>query len=194
MNPPPPFKLPFAPRRLVLFSGHMMDAPGRAEPRFPPALEAPAQARIDAALQALHCDQRDMAITQGAAGGDLLFAEACVRRGIALQLLLPLSEDEFIATSILPSAHGREWRRRYLAVKAALAWPPYPMPAASGDPFERCNQWMLATAAASGAEHLHVICLWDGGGGDGPGGTAHMVRELQAHGAEVTWIDTRTLG
>ena len=33
---------PFVPRQVLLFSGHMVDAPGRTEPRFPPMLEAAA--------------------------------------------------------------------------------------------------------------------------------------------------------
>ncbi|ENO83944.1 hypothetical protein C667_24449, partial [Thauera phenylacetica B4P] len=36
------------PRRVILFSGHMIDAPGRAEPRFPPALAPAAAAHIAA--------------------------------------------------------------------------------------------------------------------------------------------------
>ena len=59
--------------------------------------------------------------------------------------------------------------------------------------FERCNLWLLDTAQAYGAERLRFICLWDGGGGDGPGGTAHMVDEVRRHSGQVIWIDTRTL-
>ena len=38
------------PRLALLFSGHMMDGPDRAEPRFPPAKEAAALEKIEAAL------------------------------------------------------------------------------------------------------------------------------------------------
>jgi len=40
---------PSSPRQVLLFSGHMMDAPDRPQPRFPPAKEAAAAQRIAAA-------------------------------------------------------------------------------------------------------------------------------------------------
>jgi hypothetical protein len=61
------------------------------------------------------------------------------------------------------------------------------------DPFERCNLWLLYSALARGLDKLRFICLWDGGGGDGPGGTAHLYREVERRTGHVTWIDTRTL-
>jgi len=189
-----PLKLAFRPRHVLLFSGHMIDAPGRAQPRFPAAAEPIAAARIEESLLSLGADGSDIALTQGASGGDLLFAEACRRHGVPIQLLLPLPEPQFIAQSMLPSADGERWRQRYLDVKAALPWPPCVLPDEPGsDPFERCNLCLLDTALASGAEKVDLICLWNGGGGDGPGGTAHMVREVKRQNGNVIWLDTRTL-
>jgi hypothetical protein len=37
------------------------------------------------------------------------------------------------------------------------------------------------------------ICLWNGGGGDGLGGTAQMYDEVKRRTGRVTWIDTREL-
>ena len=193
MTPPAPFPLPFRPQRVLLFSGHMVDAPGRAIPRFPLDRQAAAASRIAQVLEDLGADARDIGLTQGAAGGDLLFAEACVRRAVPVQLLLPLPEPTFIETSILPCDGAAAWKQRYLALKAALPQPPATMPAVPDDPFEACNLWLLGTAVAAGAQALHLICLWNGEGGDGPGGTAHMVREVQWHGGRVHWIDSRTL-
>ena len=45
--------------------------------------------------------------------------------------------------------------------------------------FERCNLWLLYSALARGVDRVRFICLWDGGGGDGPGGTAHLYREVK---------------
>jgi hypothetical protein len=67
---------PLAPQRVLLFSGHMVDAPGRRAPRFPPSKVTAAARRIDAALDALHAAATDLAITQGAAGGDPLCEHA----------------------------------------------------------------------------------------------------------------------
>jgi hypothetical protein len=35
----------------LLFTGHMIDLPGRAEPRFPPSLEGAARIRIAKAIE-----------------------------------------------------------------------------------------------------------------------------------------------
>ena len=50
------------------------------------------------------------------------------------------------------------------------------------DPFVRANLWLLDTALAFGADRLRCICLWDGGGSDGPGGTRHLVEAVRAVG------------
>jgi hypothetical protein len=190
------------PRLVLLFSGHMVDAPTRAAPRFP-ADKVPIAAReIEAVLDRLQAGAGDFALTQGAAGSDLLFAEGCVQRGVPVRLLLPLPEDEFIRQSILPSVDGESWRRRYLALKPQLAGAPRVMsdePGAASTPmnvYERCNLWLLSSALAHGRpghDNVHLICLWDGGGGDGPGGTAHMVDEVRRAGGQVSWLDTRQL-
>ncbi|MEJ7830008.1 MAG: hypothetical protein WKF91_17495 [Segetibacter sp.] len=36
---------------------------------------------------------------------------------------------------------------------------------------------------------MSLIALWDGKGGDGVGGTQHMVKEAQAKGAKTIIID-----
>jgi len=185
------------PRQVLLFSGHMVDAPERDKPRFPPAKVPAAAAAIGRALDTLGADPGDLALTQGAAGGDLLFVQACVERGVPVQLLLPLPEAEFIRRSILSVADGPAWRQRWLALRPRLGPAPQVLVAgdgaAAGSVFERCNEWLLASALAHGAGRLRFICLWDGGGGDGPGGTAHMVKEVTLRGGDVTWIDTRRL-
>jgi len=188
------------PRQVLLFTGHMVDAPDRAEPRFPLSKETVAAQRIAAALDQLDAGSQDLALCQAAAGGDLLFLEACQARGVRCQVQLPFDEPEFIRRSIEPSAAGaRSWTDRFYAVKAKLTSPPRVMTDELGplphgiDPFERCNLWLLYTALAFGVSKARFICLWNGGGGDGPGGTAHMYNEVKARTGRVTWLDTRTL-
>jgi hypothetical protein len=187
------------PRQVLLFSGHMMDAPGRPAPRFPPDKEDIAKQKIVEALDALGAGPDDLALAQGAGGGDILFLEACRDRGVSLQLMLPLREPEFIQRSILPSAEGEMWRRRYFALTASMKDAPHIMPDELGpppkdvSPFERCNLWLLYTALAYGIGKVRFICLWDGGGGDGPGGTSHMYNEVKNRTGRVTWIDSREI-
>ncbi|WP_020561440.1 TRAFs-binding domain-containing protein [Methylosarcina fibrata] len=188
------------PRRVFLFSGHRVDPPGRRPPRFPHNKSAIAAEKITAALIAQGAGEGDLALTQGASGGDLLFAEACARLGVRLQWLQPFTEAEFIQRSILPSEAGQDWRARYYELKGRLSMPPRAMPEALGplpegaDPYERCNLWLLYTALALGIDKVHFICLWNGEGGDGPGGTAHMYREVNGRTGQVTWIHTGKLG
>jgi hypothetical protein len=187
------------PRQAILFTGHMVDAPDRPVARFPPALVDAAARRIDAALADLDAGPRDVAFTEGAAGGDLLFAEACLARGVPLTLLLPLAESEFVARSLLSASDGAGWHARYRSLVARLASPPRAAPDVLGplppgeDPFVRGNLWLLASALAAGAGRLRCVCLWDGGGGDGPGGTSHLVEAVRAAGGDVVRIDTRSL-
>lgn len=189
---PPPLQLPFAPERVIVFSGHIVDAPGRPDERFPSRMLPAATQRIGEALDAMQCGPSDIAITQGSAGGDILFIEACVQRRIAIQLMLPLPEPQFIERSVEATTDGATWKSRYLAARGRLGCEPAVMPGAPGNPFERCNAWMLSTALASGASRLELLCLWNGAPGDA-GGTAHMVLESMAARGKITWIDTREL-
>jgi hypothetical protein len=202
-----------AARRVLVFSGHMVDTPRRAQPRFPPAAVPQAAADIARVLDELKVGPGDYGLTQGSSGGDLLFAQACQQRGVHLRLMQAVPEPRFIEESLLPSADGEQWRQRYLAVKARLAMPPDVLPdalpgvspeaqpgtssgaiAASGV-YVRCNQWLLDTAHGlvekGKADSLHFICLWDGAGGDGPGGTAHMVQEVRRRHGQVHHIKPR---
>lgn len=182
-----------APRLVLLFSGHLVDAPDRPKPRFPPAKVPAAEAAIGALIDSLAPGPQDLALTQGASGGDLIFAEHCQRRGVPLVLLQPFPEAEFVQKSVLPSADGEAWRARYEAVRAKLATPPETLPAGEGDPYERCNVWLLQRAQAHGTERVRFVCLWNGEGGDGPGGTKHMVDAVQAAGGEVLRVDPAAL-
>lgn len=199
---PPASRCP--PQRVILFAGHMVDAPGRAQPRFPPERVPEAARRIAAALAELDAGPADLGLTQGAAGGDILFTEAALARSMPVQFLQPFGEDEFIERSVRPVCDGEQWAARYRSVAGRLACPPQTMPpadataapagsAAPDNPFERCNRWLLDTALACGGDRVWLLCLWDGQGGDGAGGTAHMVAEVQRCRGHVIHINSRDL-
>lgn len=192
--PPPSY------RQVLLFSGHLMDAPDRAVPRFPPAMEPAAARALAQVLDQLAAGPGDLTLCQAAAGGDLMFLEASVARGVRCQVLLPFDEPTFIERSVLCSAHGAQWQARWQALKPQLGAAPLVMDAVLGptpedeDAFERCNRWLLDTALAHGGDRLRLVLLWNGAGGDGPGGTQDMMQRAQAVGAQVHWVDTRQLG
>jgi hypothetical protein len=127
-----------------------------------------------------------------------LFIEACQSRGVRCRVLLPFDEPEFVERSILPSAGGDKWRDRFYAMKDKLNEPISITSDALGNPrgvvpFERCNLRLLYSALACGIDKVRFVTLWNGGGGDGPGGTAHMYNEVKERTGRVTWLDTRRL-
>jgi len=46
---------------------------------------------------------------------------------------------------------------------------------------------------AFGPEKVEFVCLWNGGGGDGPGGTRHMITEVTRRQGRVHWLNTNKL-
>lgn len=187
-------------RHVLLFSGHMVDAPGRAVPRFPADKVPQAAQRIAEAIAQLDAGPADIALTQGACGGDLLFSDACLKRGVPVYWLQPFAEPRFLKSSVQPG--GDDWLSRYRHARAALAAPPRAAPEALGEPpsgkpknyaYERCNRWLLYTALSYGADKLVFVCLWNGADAEGPGGTAHMAQEVRRQHGRVVWIDSRML-
>jgi hypothetical protein len=183
------------PGKVALFSGHMIDSSGREMPRFPPDKEPIAERAIGEELTDLKVGRADLAICGGACGGDLLFAEVALARGARLELYIPFDEPTFLENSV--DFADSDWRARYFAVKAAAVLHVAPNnlgPLREGeDPYERNNRWMLESALRFGADKVDFVCLWDGGGGDGPGGTRHMMDAVRSRGGRAHWLDTTKL-
>jgi hypothetical protein len=57
--------------------------------------------------------------------------------------------------------------------------------------WNRNNLWILHNAIAIAGKNITLIALWNGQGGDGPGGTEDMVREVEKLKARTMIIDTR---
>lgn len=173
----------------LLFTGHMIDAAGRKEERFPPRAEARARAAIYDVVFGLRRDST-VGIAAGASGGDLLFHEVCAELGISTRLYLALPVTGFIAKSVAPG--GADWVRRFEALVERLG-PANIRVMGDGDGFvegptenvwQRVNFWMVEEAVALAPERT-LIALWDGKGGDGPGGTEHFVKAAPEHGIRV---------
>jgi hypothetical protein len=185
----------WTPRKVLLFSGHMIDAPGREQARFPAEKESLAVAAIAGALDELDAGPGDLSICGGACGGDLLFAEASVARGTRLELYIPFDEPTFLEKSV--DFADANWRVRFAATKGHATL--HMLPAERGttppgeDPYERNNLWMLGAANRFGPERIEFICLWNGQQGDGPGGTRHLMNEVRRSLGHVHWLDTTKL-
>jgi len=183
------------PVQIFLFAGHMIDQVDRLEPRFPPAMEDEAREKIEAILDKLEANDNDLAITPGAAcGGDILFIEACLKRGMKVETYLPFHEARFIEESVRFAQNS--WVERFHQIRqhpnvTFRLQPERVGPVPAGDNvFERNVRWALYSTLVYDIERVRLIVLWDGKGGDGPGGTGHMVREVHQLGGIVQHLDT----
>jgi hypothetical protein len=183
------------PNNVLLFSGHMIDAPGRSPPRFPPDKEAVAATAIADTILKIGAGPQDIGICGAACGGDLLFAEACRANGISVELYIPFDEPTFLASSV--DFAKADWHDRYLSARSAAdlhVMPDELGPLPPGEnAYERNNRWMLEAAARFGDDKIAAICLWNGQAGDGPGGARHFLHETRRRTARVYWLDTTRL-
>jgi hypothetical protein len=184
-----------SPKNVLLFSGHMIDASDRKAPRFPPNKEAVAAAAIANTISDIGAGPGDLGICGAACGGDLLFAEACLARRMSVELYIPFDERTFLANSV--DFADADWHNRYLAAKSTgtLRVIPDelgPLPQ-DENRYERNNRRMLDSAARFGDEKIAFICLWNGQGGDGPGGAQHFMEEARRKTTRIYWLDTRQL-
>ncbi len=192
--------------RVILFTGHRMDAPDRKNPRFPASQEQVARDAIRAAIheQIELTKGSILGIAGGANGGDILFLEVCQEAGIPTEMLLALPEDQFITASVdSKDSQATNWIRRFhnlvnnhtevpvLCNSDKL--PQWLQFKKNYDIWQRNNLWLLSEALCRGAKHLTIVALWDGAAGDGPGGTEHMVSLAEERGARVVRLDTNNL-
>lgn len=102
--------------RVLLFTGHLVDAPDRQlPPRFPPTqgaeLEARRMIREAVAQERALESGRMIAIASGACGGDILFHEVCAELNIESRLFLALPPNLFSAESV--KRGGEQWIERF---------------------------------------------------------------------------------
>jgi hypothetical protein len=179
----------------LLFTGHMIDLPGRAEPRLPQHLEPAVWLAIRQAIERVRARTkgRIVAIASGARGGDLLFHDACRLFGLERRMVLPFPPEAFIETSVAGVPNGG-WEAKFWDNWNAL--PPSEreivLARKESSGYALCNERMVALAKSL-ANTYEVIALWDGKAGDGPGGTAEHVEAVRRIGGKVDIIDTKAL-
>ncbi|MEX3936839.1 hypothetical protein AB4Y32_34595 [Paraburkholderia phymatum] len=179
--------------RVVLFSGHMIDAPGRPVERFPARLVPRIARAIGDELDVTGAGCADIGLCGAACGSDLLFAVAALERHMTLRIHLPFDETAFIERSV--AIGGERWVELYRRVSETATCIVAddvlgPLPPGA-DPFTRNNLLMLSEARRIGARAFTFVCVWDGQPGDGPGGTEHLASAVRAAHGEVRIIDIR---
>lgn len=180
---------------VAVFSGHMIDAPGRPRPRFTTAMEAGVRRSLLAQLRAWRVG---FGYASGASGGDILFGECLLELGARLHLVLPLPVQGFKRQSVLPA--GGDWERRFDALLARAEDTVIvhggvggAAPDAGAGPCELvyANRVMTGLAALQTRAldlELHPLALWDGEPARERGGTASVVADWRARGLAPTVI------
>ncbi|MFK7858338.1 MAG: cyclic nucleotide-binding domain-containing protein [Granulosicoccus sp.] len=150
-----------------LFSGHMLDREEITPPRFPPTLEDEVRRQIDMSLDRGRADANDHAFTSGAAcGGDIIFIEACLARGMQVHVHMPCAEAPYVSQFV--SYAGEHWIARYYALRNHPSVNLYYQEERVGtaidgvDVFERNSRWALYASLVLGVDKLRLVALWDG--------------------------------
>jgi len=186
--------------RVIVFSGHRIDDRGRKRPRFPASSEAKAREMIRQAVveeQTLAGSDPIVGLAGGASGGDILFHEVCAELGISTTLLLALADEEFAAASVADA--GAVWIERFhtlvqgLEVKNLTGLPDWLSASNGYSIWQRSNRWILHTALSRADADITLIVLWDGKGGDGPGGTQNMVELAESRGVKIVHLSASEL-
>jgi len=188
--------------RVILFTGHRVDADGRKAPRFP-------QNRVELARQMIFAAVKKeqeraagplMGLTGGASGGDILFHEVCEELGIPSEMYLVVPKADYIQASVADG--GPDWVNRFKRLYDKLnpkilceseELPRWLRRKKDYGIWQRSNLWMLHSALYRSQDNLTLIALWNGAVGDGPGGTEDMVKRAQDRGATFIHLDARRL-
>jgi class 3 adenylate cyclase len=177
--------------KVAVFSGHMIDRPGRVSPRFPVRLESAVRDAIHKRLV-----KRGVGIgyASAACGSDILFLESLLELEGKAYVVLPYEQNQFKKDSV-EIASGVNWVGRFENVMQRAS----DVLLASEQPlvestlsFEYTNLLLhgLANIRAERFEtDLVPIAVWDGKAGDGPGGTASVVERWQQLGYEIELIN-----
>lgn len=193
--------------KVAICSGHMIDKPGRVEPRFPREKEAAMRTAIAAQLDAWKIGAGDLAVCGGACGADILFAEECLQRGARVRLLLAQEVDDFVEASV--RVEKSDWVERFHALRekcevatqpAHLGKTPEPEKATDAslfiDIYAQTNLWIINTArveAPDGGE-IYALLVWDEKStGNGPGGTSDFEERVRDLGGRREIINPTTL-
>ncbi len=171
--------LPLPP--VVVFAGHMIDLEHREAPRFPAALEDAVRDEMYEQLEPLG---RVIGYSSGACGSDIIFLETVLELGGAIYVVLPYEKDEFCKDSVT-IINDAYWKERYERVlkRATQVVTVAPEKISQGGlSYDYANQVLLGLSSVHAdrlGTTLTPLAVWDGKKGDGPGGTASIVRRWE---------------
>lgn len=180
--------------QVLVFTGHMLDRPGRAQERFPARLEAQVTRAIAAELDAADAG---IGYSSAACGADIIFIEQMLKRGAEVNVILPFAEPDFLETSV--AFAGSAWVRRF---RRALARATRVSRALherylGDDILFGYTATLTQGAALLRGQHLETgvlqLALLDAGDAELTGGTLSAVSTWEGHGLPSRRIDLAAL-
>jgi hypothetical protein len=183
--------------RVVVATGHRADAPSRPPPgRFPntPRCIDKAKSWLREALQAEKAETAGTlyGIAGAASGVDLLFHEACKELGVPTKVCLPIPIEAYRRRSVADS--GPDWVEKFnhfiaenppIILSDSEELPAWAEGIKDYSVFQRGNIWNMQDALLQPNADVTLVALWNQKAGEGPGGTADMVRLAKSRGAKV---------
>jgi class 3 adenylate cyclase/tetratricopeptide (TPR) repeat protein len=175
--------------KVCVFSGHMLDGPGRETPRFQAADINRVQSEINRFF-----DSKRIGITYSSAacGSDILFLEEAIRRGVESIIVLPFPPEEFKRSSV--SFAGPDWERRFdkVIASASNVINLDDDPSAPGAiAFTYTNRYLDGAAmlrARALATEVCCLAVWDGSPPLCAGGTSEIVTHWQQRREDLSII------
>jgi class 3 adenylate cyclase len=179
---------------VVVYTGHMIDAPGRAVPRFPAEREGAVRDQVRAFLEQI---QPVAAYGSAACGADILCLECVQELGGELHIVLPFPAEQFrqVSVDLWP---GSDWGSRFerlLASTEKVFTISEHMPPSGTSTFEYANVIMTGLARLRAdvlQTSVHGLAVWDGQGAGGAGGTGTVVDMWRRYGVPLEHIDLGT--
>ena len=169
--------------RAFLFTGYMVDFPGKDKKTFPADKENEIRKEIQEKLESFNANPNDRAYVAGlSAGSEILFAEICAEKGIKVRAYLPLPESAYIRQFVSPG--GDSWVERFYNIRNhPIVEELYQLenvgpPKKDDDPYERNNRWALYSSLGRGTDKVHLIALWNAHGDRPKDRDARLVRHM----------------
>jgi len=176
---------------VLVFAGHMIDAPDRSRQRFPPHMENAVREDIRSRLEKI---RPVAAYGSGACGADILCMECVQELGGELHIVLPFPAEQFRAESV-DFPHDGQWGERFerLLERAneVLVISEQP-PSGETSTFEYANLIMTGLARLRAQmldTRLQGLVVWDGTEAGGEGGTGSLVSVWRSCGVPLEHVE-----
>ena len=176
---------------VLVFTGHMIDAPERSEPRFPQHIAEEVRGRIRSRIERL---RPAAAYGSAACGADILCLEVVRELGGELHIVLPFPAEQFRSESVEFCGQG-DWGERFqrLLEDASEVMVISEKPPPNGvSTFEYANLVMTGLARLRSQvldTNLHGLAIWDGSIAGDVGGTSSVVDMWRRYGVATDRVD-----